>query len=265
MIIGFSSIALKNIDTIMMNSYTNLSMTGVYNISFYFGTVILIPAIALGKISSTIIAEAWKNKDMETIDDIYFKSSINQLFAALLLFILMVTNLHNIFKILGPEYIDGQWVIVLISLSNLIVASTGVSVQIIGTSHKYKIQTYSMGVLLGLVIIFYMIFIPIWGMTGAALGSLLSVAGASLFRVFYLHRNMKLFPYRIVHLKCVAIGLLAFVVGKIIPVLPFHFLVDLVVRSFAISAVFIGLCYMFNISDDLNQIADKLLKYFRIR
>ena len=264
MIIGFSSIALKNIDTIMMNSYTNLSMTGVYNISFYFGTVILIPAIALGKISSTIIAEAWKNKDMETIDDIYFKSSINQLFAALLLFILMVTNLHNIFKILGPEYIDGQWVIVLISLSNLIVASTGVSVQIIGTSHKYKIQTYSMGVLLGLVIIFYMIFIPIWGMTGAALGSLLSVAGASLFRVFYLHRNMKLFPYRIVHLKCVAIGLLAFTTGKIIPVLPFHFLVDLFVRSFAISAVFVGLSYLFNISDDLNQIADKLLKYFRI-
>lgn len=262
MIIGFSAIALKNIDTIMMNSYTNLSMTGIYNISFYFGTVILIPAIALGKISSTIIAEAWKSKDMETIDDIYYKSSINQLFAALLLFILLVTNLHNIFEILGPEYLGGQWVIILIALSNLIVASTGVSVQIIGTSHKYKIQTYSMGMLLVLVIIFYMIFIPIWGMVGAALGSLLSVAGAALFRVFYLQRNMKLFPYRIVHLKCIAIGLLAFAVGKIIPVFD-HYIVDLFIRSSAISIVFIGLSYLFHISDDLNQMADKLLKYFR--
>lgn len=262
MIIGFSAIALKNIDTIMMNSYTNLSMTGVYNISFYFGTVILIPAIALGKISSTIIAEAWKSKDMETIDDIYYKSSINQLFAALLLFILLVTNLHNIFEILGPEYLGGQWVIILIALSNLIVASTGVSVQIIGTSHKYKIQTYSMGMLLVLVIIFYMIFIPIWGMVGAALGSLLSVAGAALFRVFYLHQNMKLFPYRIVHLKCLAIGLLAFAVGKIIPVFD-HYIVDLFIRSSAISIIFIGLSYLFHISGDLNQMADKLLKYFR--
>ncbi len=264
MIIGFSAIALKNVDTILMNSYTNLSMTGVYNISFYFGTVILIPSVALGKISSTIIAEAWKTKDMKTIDDIYYKSSINQLFAALLLFILMVTNLHNIFKILGPEYIGGEWVIILIALSNLIVASTGVSVQIIGTSHKYKIQTYSMGMLLAMVIVFYMIFIPIWGMIGAALGSLLSVAGASLFRVFYLRQKFKLFPYRIVHLKCLAIGVLTLAVGKFIPAID-NLYIDLIIRCSAISIVFIGLSYFLNITSDLNQIADKFFKTIGIK
>jgi len=261
---GLSAVALLNIDTIMLNEYFNLSVTGVYAISFFFGTIILIPSKALGKISSTIIADAWKNNDLKTIDDIYYKSSINQLFAALLLFILMVTNLHNIFKILPSEYGGGEWVIILIALSNLIVASTGVSVQIIGTSHKYKIQTYSMGVLVVLVVIFYMIFIPMWGMNGAALGSLLSVAGASLLRVFYLQRNMKLFPYRMVHLKCVAIGLLAFAVGKIIPVFD-HFIIDLFIRCSAIGVVFVSLSYAFRISDDLNLMADKLLKYLRIR
>jgi O-antigen/teichoic acid export membrane protein len=261
---GLSAVTLLNIDTIMLNEYYNLSMTGVYAISFFFGTIILIPSKALGKISSTIIADAWKDNDLKTIDDIYYKSSINQLFAALLLFILMVTNLHNIFKILPLEYGGGEWVIILIALSNLIVASTGVSVQIIGTSHKYKIQTYSMGVLVVLVVIFYMIFIPMWGMNGAALGSLLSVAGASLLRVFYLQRNMKLFPYRMVHLKCVAIGLLAFAVGKIIPVFD-QFIIDLFIRCSAISMVFVSLSYAFRISDDLNLMADKFLKYLRIR
>jgi len=261
---GLSAVALLNIDTIMLNEYFNLSVTGVYAISFFFGTIILIPSKALGKISSTIIADAWKDNDLKTIDDIYYKSSINQLFAALLLFILMVTNLHNIFKILPPEYGGGEWVIILIALSNLIVASTGVSVQIIGTSHKYKIQTYSMGVLVVLVVIFYMIFIPLWGMNGAALGSLLSVAGASLLRVFYLQRNMKLFPYRTVHLKCVAIGLLGFTIGKIIPVFD-HFIIDLFIRCSAISVVFVSLSYVFRISDDLNLMADKFLKYLRIR
>ncbi len=262
---GLSSVALLNIDTVMLNGYYNLSLTGVYTISFFFGTIILIPSKALGKISSTIIADAWKDKDMETIEDIYYKSSINQLFAALLLFILMVTNLHNIFKLLKPEYSSGAWVIILISLSNLIVASTGSSVQIIGTSHKYKIQTYSMGVLLVLVVIFYMIFIPLWGMNGAALGSLLSVSGASLLRVFYLKRSMNLFPYRITHVKSIAIGLLAFAVGKIMPVLPYHFLIDLVVRSSAISVVFIGLSYLFHVTDDLNQIVDKFFRIQRIK
>ena len=260
---GLSAVILLNIDTIMLNEYYNLSMTGVYSISFFFGTIILIPNKALGKISSTIIADAWKDNDLKTIDDIYYKSSINQLFAALLLFILMVTNLHNIFKILPPQYSGGDWVIILIALSNLIVASTGVSVQIIGTSHKYKIQTYSMGVLVLLVVIFYMVFIPLWGMVGAALGSLLSVSGASLLRVFYLKRNMNLFPYRTIHLKCVAIGLLAFAVGKLIPVID-QFVIDLFIRCSAISIIFIGLCYAFHISDDLNLIANKFLKQIRI-
>lgn len=260
---SLSAVALLNIDTILINGYYNLSLTGVYGVSFYFGSIIMIPSVALGKISSTIIAEAWKNKDLETIDDIYYKSSINQLFAALLLFVLMVTNLHNIIKVLGPNYVGGEWVIVLIALSKLIVSSTGVSVQIIGTSHKFKIQTYSMAALVVLSVIFYMIFIPLWGMIGAALGSLVSISAASLLRVFYLQRNMKLFPYRLVHLKCVAIGLLAFAVGKIIPVLD-HYFLDLIMRCSATSVVFVGLCYLFNISADLNQIADKYLKQLRM-
>lgn len=261
---GLSSVALTSIDKILLNEYFNLSITGVYSISFFFGSIILIPNRALGKISSTIIADAWKDNDLKKIDDIYYKSSINQLFAGILLFILLVTNLHNIIKILGPVYSGGEWVITLISMANLIVASTGVSVQIISTSHKYKIQTYSLGVLVILTVIFYMIFIPIYGMNGAALGTLFSMSLASGMRILYLKWNMKLFPYRLIHLKCVAIGLLAFAVGKIIPVFD-QYIIDLFIRCSAISAVFIGLCYAFRISDDLNLIIDKLLKYLIIK
>lgn len=259
---GVSSIALKQIDTIMLGAYADLSTAGVYSIIFYFGTVVLIPSVALGKISSTIIADSWKNNDVKTINDIYFKSSINQMFFSLLLFILIAANTNNIIQLLGNRYQGTQWVIVLISLTSLIVASTGSSVQIIGTSHKYKIQTYSLGLLVVLSVIFYAIFIPILGMIGAALGSLLSISGASLMRVFYLKRNMNLFPYRKIHLRCLAIGILTFVVVSLVPA--FHnFLIDLLMRCLLIAILFIGLSYLFRISDDFNQIADKFLKQTR--
>jgi O-antigen/teichoic acid export membrane protein len=261
---GLSSVALKQIDTIMVLAYIDEATTGIYTILFFFGTVVLIPSVALGKISSTIIADSWKKNDITTIQDIYYKSSINQLFFSLLVFILIVTNLHNIFEILGPEYKGTDWVVILISLSNLIVASTGSSVQIIGTSHKYKIQTYSLGVLVILSVIFYAIFIPIMGINGAALGSLLSVAGASLMRVFYLHQNMKLFPYKLIHLKCLAFGVVALLVGKFFPVVG-HYLIDLMVRSSVISVIFIGLCYFFPVSDELNRIIDNTLKKLKIK
>ena len=261
---GLSSVALTSVDKIMLNEYYNLSLTGAYSISFFFGSIILIPNRALGKISSTIIADAWKDNKLATINDIYYKSSINQLFAGLLLFILMTTNLHNIFTILPDQYGGGEWVIVLISLANLMVVSTGVSVQIISTSHKYKIQTYSVGLLVALTVLFYMIFIPLWGMNGAAFGTLLSMTLASAMRVFYLNWEMKLFPYRRTHLKCLVIGLLAFLAGKIIPVFD-HFLIDLIIRCSAISIVFIGLCYRFAISEDLVKIGDHVLVMFRLK
>ena len=261
---GVSSVALSNIDKIILNEYFNLATAGVYIIGFYFGTIIQIPNKALGKISSTVIADAWKDNDLKTIDDIYYKSSINQTFVGLLLFILMVANLHNIFKILPPEYSEGYWVIVIISLAHFLMNAAGVSVQIINTSHKYKIQTYSLGILLVITVVLYLIFIPIWGMNGAALGFLLSWTSAAALRVFYLRWNMQLFPFRLTHLKCLFFGLLAFLAGKIIPVFD-HFLVDLIIRCSAISIVFIGLCYRFTISEDLVKIGDNVLVVLRIK
>jgi O-antigen/teichoic acid export membrane protein len=260
---GLSSVALKQIDNVMLGALTDLATLAKYAIIYTFSTVILVPSIALGKISSTIIANAWKNNDTETIADIYYKSSINQLFASLLLFLLVATNLHNLVKLLGPEYNGTEWVMILISLSSLIVSSTGSSVQIIGTSHKYKIQTYSLVVLVILVVIFYRIFIPVMGITGAALGSLLSVAGASLLRVLYLKRNFNLFPYRLVHLKCVAIGLVALAIGILIPIIDNYF-IDLIIRSSIVSVVFVGFCYLFNITEDMNQIVHKVFKRVKI-
>jgi hypothetical protein len=95
-------------------------------------------------------------------------------------------------------------------------------------------------------------------MIGAALGSLLSISGASMMRVYYLKRNMNLFPYRMIHLKCAAIGVFTFIVVRLIPSLD-NFLFDLFLRCSLISVLFIGLSYVFRISDDFNRMADKML------
>ena len=100
-------------------------------------------------------------------------------------------------------------------------------------------------------------------MVGAALVSLLSVSASSLLRVFYLQQNMKLYPYRLTHLKCVAAGLVAFAAGKIIPEVDNPYF-DLVVRGSAVSIVFISLSYLLHISDDLNQVLDKVFKSIKI-
>ena len=249
---GLSGVALQAIDKIMVNGFLDLSYTGIYSVSFFFGTIILIPNRALAKISSPIIADSWKENDLKTINTIYYQSSINQLVAGCFLFILLIANLHNVFRILPEDYANGEMVIFYISLGNLIAVSSGVSLQILGTSAKYKMLTMQLGFLILLTIASNRILIPIMGIDGAALASLISMGIYTFIRVAYLRVRMNLFPYRIKHVILILISATAFSVHFFIPVLS-NWILDLIARSAAIGIVFALGILVFKISEQLNS------------
>jgi len=251
---GLSSVALVSIDKIMVNSFFGLSLTGIYSISSYFATIILIPNRALSKISSGILADAWKNNNLSIINSIYYKSSINQLIIGYLLFILMIANLHNIFTVLPPEYASGGMVIVYISLGNLVAVSTGVSINILSTSAKYKTQTYQLGLLIILTVVTNLIFIPIIGMNGAALASMVSMMIYSLVRIVYLKKKMDLFPFRSGHLKLTGVSGAALLAGIFLPEMG-HWMIDLIIRSAVVFFMFMAGILTMNISDEVNAMA----------
>ena len=68
---GFGTSAVFSIDKINIFNLLDLSNTGVYTIAFFFGTLVVIPSRPLLKIAGTIIADAWKDNDLEKIYSIY--------------------------------------------------------------------------------------------------------------------------------------------------------------------------------------------------
>ena len=249
---GLSGVALQAIDKIMVNGFLDLGYTGIYTISFFFATIILIPSRALSKISSPILAESWKENDTKTINLIYYQSSINQFVAGCFLFILLIANLHNVFQVLPSEYASGSSVILYISLGNLITVSSGVSIQILGTSVKYKILTLQLGILILLTIVTNLIFIPIMGIDGAALASLISMGIYTVIRVIYLKRKMNLFPYKGKHLILILISVAAFLSGYIVPIFS-NWIIDLLIRSAVIALVFGVGVWVFKVSDQVDS------------
>ncbi|MGQ8337274.1 lipopolysaccharide biosynthesis protein [Sunxiuqinia sp. A32] len=249
---GLSGVALQSIDKIMVNGFLDLNNTGIYSISFFFGTIILIPSRALAKISSPILADSWKENDLKTINSIYYQSSINQSVAGCILFILLIANLHNIFQILPAEYTGGEMVILYISLGNLIAVSSGVSLQILGTSEKYKILALQLGILIILTIITNLILIPIMGINGAALASLISMVVYTIIRILYLKRKMNLFPYNSQHLKLILITVAAYSSTYLIPE-QLNWIIDTILRSSVVGIVFGLGVVIFKISDQVND------------
>ncbi|MEA1887629.1 MAG: lipopolysaccharide biosynthesis protein [Bacteroidota bacterium] len=262
-IAGLSTIAVTTIDKYMVNHFEGLGDAGVYSIAVYFATLILIPARSLGKIAIPVVSEAWKTDDMKTVQEIYYKSSINQLLAGLLIFIGIIANMNNIFRILPPEYAKGEMVIVFFGLANLVSASAGSCKAILSTSLYYKYQSYLMLVFIIAVIASNLILIPIMGITGAAVAALISMFIYTALSVIALKKFFGLWPFSRVHLLLIVSSAIIYYAIKLLPEL--SLVTDIAVRSALIIVFFAIITVVFRVSDDAVRLFEVILRYLRRR
>ncbi len=256
---SFSGVLVLNIDVIMVNQYLGLAAAGIYTIAFFFGTLILVPSRTMGKISSVIIADAWKVDDRKTIMDIYRKSSISLSIIGFLLFIGVWGNLDNIFHIVGKDYTAGKYVILFIGLANLSDLFMGVSAHVILNSKYFRWLSYLLFIFAFLLIVTNMLLIPRFGITGAALASLISKYIYNGLKFIFLYKKYKFQPFSFKHIEIIIFAFVAWYLSTLIPVLN-HFIFDLVVRSLFISIVFLVPVYFFKVSEDINRKAEQILR-----
>jgi O-antigen/teichoic acid export membrane protein len=261
-VVGFSNIAILNIDSIMINRYLGLSETGIYGITFFFGTLVIIPSRMVKKISGALLADAWKIGDMKLIYDIYKKSSINQFMIGALILIGIWGNIENVFQILPEKFEAGRYVILLIALSNLVEMGAGVSGVIISMSPNYRYMSYFMIILLVLIILSNILFIPWLGLIGAALASLLSYTVFLFLRFIYLWRKYEMQPFQFNHLKVLMITVITYLIQLLIPQLQ-NFIIDIAVRSMAMIMIYVALSIIFKVSDELIANSKKSIDFLR--
>jgi len=171
---GFSSIILTTLDKVFINRYLGENEVGIYAIATYFAVMIALPGRSVAKISIPFLAESWKNDDLNTIYDLYRRSSINQYAIGLLIFTGLVVNLDNIFRLLPEAYGNSGGVIIMVGLGYLISIIAGINGIILSTSTLYRYQTWLMFILVALFVGTSMIFIPLYGINGAALATMIS-------------------------------------------------------------------------------------------
>jgi len=258
---GISTVTLTTLDKLFINTYLGEAEVGIYSIASYFAALISLPARSVSKISIPFLAESWKKDDMVTINDMYVRSSISQYAVGLLIFIGLLVNLDNIFRLLPDVYSRSAAVIILISLGNLVSGSAGVNGVVLSTSSLYRYQTWLMFILIALFVGTSIVFIPLFGITGAALASMVSNIIYSMLGVLLAGRRFGLWPYRLVHLKITLVGLVAATAGWLMPEI--SLIPDILIRSILVTLIFTAGIWFWKLSDDLNGVAENLLGWIR--
>ncbi len=112
----------QNIDALVVGSTKGLVQTGVLEASTYVSNAIAVPQRSLIAIAIPILAKAWKDKDYNSIQSMYRRSSLTLLIFATFLFMMVWLNLDSVFEILHiPElYLQGRYVILFLGISKVL-------------------------------------------------------------------------------------------------------------------------------------------------
>ncbi|MEA1873621.1 MAG: polysaccharide biosynthesis C-terminal domain-containing protein [Bacteroidota bacterium] len=261
MISGFTNIAIMNMDKYFINHYLDLSSTGIYAISFYFGMMILIPGKAMRSISAPVLSNGFRENDLNQVKLVYDKSNLNMFLGGIILFVFLWANIDNILRILPEEYAAGKWVVFIIGMAFLMNMVSGLSNQIILYSNAYRLHAFSMLGLLVILIVSNLVLIPIFGLIGAALATLITYTIDMVFKWAYIWYKFKIQPFKRKHLFSLALTLAIYSITVLIPELPL--IPDILLRCLIIAIAFVLSLRYFNLSEDISAFIDAIIKKLR--
>jgi O-antigen/teichoic acid export membrane protein len=253
---GLGNSIVFNIDKIIINQILGLSQTGVYTIAFFFGTLVIIPSRALLRISGTLIADAFKRKDLKYIADIYHRSCLNQFIIGAFIFGGIWINIDNILEVLGPDYEEGKWVIIIIGLAYLFDMLTGANSLVIAFSPFYKVALIFILILIVLVVGTMYLLVPEFGVVGGAVAIGISIIANNIMRYTFLKIKYGMQPFNAKFLFVLFIFAGGIGLSYFLPKL--NLIVDILIRSTIFAIIFISGIYVTKASEDFNLLVKKL-------
>ncbi|MFH1004126.1 MAG: polysaccharide biosynthesis C-terminal domain-containing protein [Bacteroidota bacterium] len=260
---NMSYILMTNIDSIMVASMLGLKETGIYTTIFFISAIMLIPYRSLARVASPIVAQYWKSRQMHKMFDLYKKVTLMNIISGCFLFLVLWVNIDNLFSFIPKEYALGKYVFLFLGLGRLFDMITGVNGIILVTSKKYRYDLLFALLLIVLMITMNLFFIPRYGITGASIGTMITLIIYNSLRIFYILKVFKMQPFDVKSILVLAISGITFVILYCIPFL-FNVYIDIIIRSSVCLMLYMIPIYFLKISSEVNEYIQNILKTVRL-
>lgn len=251
-----ASIGLKYFDSLMIGKYISLSAVGIYTVAAFIPTVIEAPLNALDRIASAKISFAWTSGDKSQIDEIYHKSSLYMFLLGGFLFLLINLNIHTLLTFLPDGFQQGEFVVLIISIGTLFNMATGLNSPILLNSDKYRYGAFYLITLAILLILLQRIFIPHYGIIGAAIATTCASVIYNTMLFITVYSFFKLQPFNKKNLQVLAIIIVIFFSIYFIPHLS-NRIFDMAIRIGVTSIAYITFVYVLKIVPEFHKILSK--------
>jgi len=246
-------------DKIMLNQYMDIGNIAFYSVATYIALVISVPSRAMHQIVYPITAKLMHENKHDELNDLYKKTSVNLQIVGGFVMLCIFVNIDQLYEMLPKDYAGGIWIVFIIGLSKYFDLILGNNNAIIFNSKYYRMVLF-----LGLMLVFFtivlnMIFIPLYGITGSAIATLLSITIYSVAKLMFVVKRMHLYPFTIQTVYSIIITAILFVLFYFWK-FPFHPIIGIVLKSILVTILYVYINYRFSISKEINQVLNSLIK-----
>lgn len=255
---GLTTVLVWNIDILMLGSLAGLDQTAIYAIAFYIGSVITVPQRSIEKIAAPLLSEFIKNKKWREVESIYKKTSLNQLIPGFLIFGLVWLHIDRLFLLMPDLYAAGKWVVLIIGVGKLIEMGTGSNGIILINSKHYRVSFYTNVVLVVVTVALNYIFIPRYGIEGAAIASAFAFFAFNGVKCLFIKWKFGLQPFSLNTLIVVFLGGLSIYLTIGLSLFDAFWLNMLFNTALFLLLYLMPILY-FKISPDLNELIGKMI------
>jgi O-antigen/teichoic acid export membrane protein len=254
---------LLDIDKNMIGQYIKIENVAYYSVAIFIATVISVPSRAMHQITYPITAKLMTEGKYVELNELYKKTSITLQIIGGLVFIGVLVNINQLYLLLPGNYRGGIFVVFTIGFSKYFDLILGNNNAIIFNSKFYKAVLFLGLFLAVLAISLNMIFIPIYGINGAAIATLISITLYSIAKLLFVILKMKLYPFSKQTLVSFAIFSIFFGVFYFWD-FPFHPIPNIVLKSTIVIGLYVLVNYKMQLSLDFNNVVDVVLKKLRL-
>ena len=246
-------------DKIMLNQYMDIGNIAFYSVATYIALVISVPSRAMHQIVYPITAKLMHENKHDELNDLYKKTSLNLQIVGGFVMLCIFVNIDQLYEMLPKDYAGGIWIVFIIGISKYFDLILGNNNAIIFNSKYYRMVLF-----LGLMLVFFTIvlnriFIPLYGITGSAIATLLSITIYSVAKLMFVVKRMHLYPFTIQTVYSIIITAILFVLFYFWK-FPFHPIIGIVLKSILVTIFYVYINYRFSISKEINQVLHSLIK-----
>ncbi|UZD41077.1 lipopolysaccharide biosynthesis protein [Capnocytophaga ochracea] len=248
---GSVASVLMDIDKFMLNQYLPIGEIAVYNVAIFTATVIAIPYRSMYQIVSPLTAQFMNQSKPKELSDLYKRSTVNTYFVSMVICVLIIVNAQQCYALLpDKDYSTGLTVLVIISVVKLSDALVGFNNAVLLNSPYYRTVLF-LGVFLVIgTVLMNMWLIPLYGINGAGLATLIAFSSYNLLKSVFVYRKYNLQPFYKETLQTTLFGIVA-IGGFFFWDFPFHPLVNISLKSLLVGGVSLFFLLKLGISEEL--------------